>query len=667
MVVLHVQSGSLIEYLDNGKFTCALVTESQPTRVRLLNQNGREVNLPVSRIVHCSRFNHQTAEDRTALVKFLQDTTRKRHSLMEQIDLETLWELIVAENSETFEPSFLAELMFGRTADDDLVSAFLRSVFRDRLFFKYREGKITAHPPEKVEQLKHQREKEAEKRTLIDEACALLARISDQGEQAAPFTQSEQNILSLVQDYYLFGKESKDADTGALILKQSGYNRPHDPYHILVKSGFWPKNVNVGLLRHQLPVSFAVPARHQAERLLRTGNEQLFADPDRLDLTHLKPLTIDGITTLDFDDALSIEEQDGNYLVGIHISDVAHYVRPGDPLFQEAMARGTSVYFPEGQIPMLPRHLSQGICSLIQGEIRAAFSHLILLSPEAEVLKVSISPSIIKVARRLSYEDGDRLAETDPELRLLALLKNKLRRRRIEAGALLLPFPDVNIHLDANARVSVSLGRTDTTARTIVSELMILANTEAARFVSDRMAPGLFRGQGKINRRLVQGEDDDLYRNTLQRKHLPRSELTTAARPHSGLGVSQYTTITSPIRRLLDLVMQHQINAMVRQKRPYFTEEMCKDFTSVINRTVSTANIVKQQRQRYWLLKHLEEKIDSWFDALIIDTSSKRSHLLLTALLMDVDLPATSIPPGSLVQIRLIAADAVENTLRFSW
>ena len=126
-----------------------------------------------------------------------------------------------------------------------------------------------------------------------------------------------------------------------------------------------------------------------------------------------------------------------------------------------------------------------------------------------------------------------------------------------------LPFPDVNIYVDNNGRVNVSLGKSDTPARTFISEMMILANSQAAKYVSDRMIPGLFRSQGQIKRRLVHGEDDDLFQNTLQRKNLPRGELSIEAKPHSGLGVSYYTTVTSPIRRLLDLVMQHQINNLV--------------------------------------------------------------------------------------------------------
>jgi len=671
MSFIRISSGKVIEYLDNGKFICGYVTESQPKRVRLLNQNGRELNLPISRVVHCSESYHQGTDDRENLVKLLQDTTQKRRSLMEDVDLEILWELTSDEATDTFEPHFLAELSFGCSADDDIVSAFLRSVFNDKLFFKYREGKIKAHSPEQVEQLRIQLKKEAEKLLLAESGVSLLRRINDQGSSAAPYSNKEEEILTIIQNYYIWpGESAQTDDLARKILKEAGCSKPHDPYNLMIKGGLWHKNINIPLLKNNLPVSFSVQARQLAEAILQNGNESLFHDPARKDLTHLSPLTIDGATTLDFDDAITVEEEDGNYLIGIHISDVAHYVRPGDALFQEAMQRGTSIYFPEGQIPMLPRHLSQGVCSLIQGEIRAAFSHMILLSPEAEVLRVRIVPSLIKVNRRLTYEEADRMVDSDPELSILNMLRKKLRHRRLEGGALLLPFPDVNIYVDNNGRVNVSLGKTDTPARTIISEMMILANSQAAKYVSDRMIPGLFRSQGQIKRRLVHGEDDDLFQNTLQRKNLPRGELSIEAKPHSGLGVSYYTTVTSPIRRLLDLVMQHQINNLVRRTDICFTQDMCKDFTSVISRTLATVNNVKQQRHRYWLLKYLEDRKSNYFDALVIESGPKRVNLVLTDILMDIDLPATSIPkpePGSTVKVRIAKVDAIDNVVRFDW
>lgn len=665
-----ITTGNLVEYLDNGRFICALVTESQPKRLRLVNQNGREINLPVSRVVHCSNEIHSTKVSRESLTRHLRSTTEKRSSLMDDIDLKEIWELTAEEPESSFSPSFLAELIFGEEANDDIVSAFLRSVFADKLFFKYNDGRVKVNSPDQVNTLKIQREKEERKLLLINDgadAVAALIAGKEVEEKLDPFLAE---TLHIIRDFYVHGNDAQNAAIAKQILKTTGQTKPHDPFHLLIKAGLWGPNENIPLLRNELPVNFPLEVRQQAEFILQRGHTELFEDSGRVDYTHLAPITIDGPTTLDFDDALTLEEQDGNYLVGIHISDVAHYVRPGDPLFQEAMRRGTSIYFPEGQIPMLPRHLSQGICSLIQDEIRAAFSFMILLSDEAEVLKVKVVPSIIKVARRLTYDEVDRMLESDGEIRLLNMLRKKLRRHRIKNNALLLPFPDVNIFIDHHNQVHVNLGKSDTPARTIVSEMMILANREAAKYVADRMVPGLFRSQPELKNRIVFGEDDNLFQNTLQRKQLPRGELSTSAKPHSGLGVSHYTTITSPIRRLLDLVMQHQLNTIVRRQEPRFTEEMCKDFTSVLSRTLSAANNVRHQRQRYWLLKYLADRKGQLVNALVIHAGPKRVNLLLTDILLDFDLPTPSrsgIAVNTNVKVRILKSDPLDNVVRFDW
>jgi len=218
--------------------------------------------------------------------------------------------------------------------------------------------------------------------------------------------------------------------------------------------------------------------------------------------------------------------------------------------------------------------------------------------------------------------------------------------------------------------VQVVLSDTDTPARTLVSEFMILANTEAARFVADRMAPGLFRAQGPPRKRIVQGLDNDLFLNSLQRKQLSRGELLTSAKTHSGLGVEHYTTITSPIRRLLDLLMQHQLHSLVKREDLRFNEKACKDFTAVITRTLTAANAVKQQRHRYWLLKYLEARKGTGMPALVLESTPRRIFLLLTDILMDIDLPAPNGPapePGIIVQVKVAKVNALDNTIRFEW
>ncbi|MDR0477632.1 MAG: RNB domain-containing ribonuclease [Desulfobulbaceae bacterium] len=665
-----VAAGTLIEYMDNGQFVCALVTACEDKRLRLVNQNGRETLLPKARVMHGSRQPMGENGGREQIEALLRATDERRRQLLNKVNLSDIWELAIEDGAAHYDPDFLAELTLGQPADDDILAAFLRAVIFDKTYFRYREGQILVQSDEQVKEALAQHEKERRKTELMTQGAAILRAIMA-GENTAPELEVlRRESLEILAALYLDTASPAQAEIGRLLLKEAGLNQPRAPFDILVAAGVWSKHENIPLLKSGLPLTFSHRARQQAETLLRQPLDALFDDPGRKDFTHLRPMTIDGHGTLDFDDALTIESVSEGWLAGVHISDVAHYVQPGAPLFEEALARGSSLYFPEGQVPMLPRHLSQGICSLIQGEIRAAVSFMILLSPEAEVLSTRITPSIIKVARRLTYDEADSRMEDDPELKVLNDLRLKLRKRRLAQGALLLPIPDVNICIDQAGKPHISLGRTDTPARTLVSEMMILANSEAARHISDRMAPGLFRSQPPLKNRIVFGEDDDLFLNIRQRKLLPRGELLTKAMPHSGLGVSHYTTVTSPIRRLLDLLMQHQLNTIIRRQPTRFSASDCRDFADIINHTLAAGNAVKQQRQRYWLLRYLEDHLGQPLTALIIDAGPKRTNLLVADLLMDTELPtppAWQPTPGATVTICARRADALENTVKFDW
>jgi exoribonuclease-2 len=116
--------------------------------------------------------------------------------------------------------------------------------------------------------------------------------------------------------------------------------------------------------------------------------------------------------------------------------------------------------------------------------------------------------------------------------------------------------------------------------------------------------------------------------------------------------------------------MQHQLHSIIRREEFRFTEEMCRDFTSVISRTLANANSVRQQRHRYWLLKYLEARQNVPLDALVLDSGAKRTFLLLTDILLNIDMPTPgqNVPePGSTVTVKVIRVDALDNTLRFEW
>ena len=187
---------------------------------------------------------------------------------------------------------------------------------------------------------------------------------------------------------------------------------------------------------------------------------------------------------------------------------------------------------------------------------------------------------------------------------------------------------------------------------------------------SGQEAPGLFRAQAPPRKRLVRGFNDGLLDIARQRRFLSRGELLTHPKAHSGIGLSCYTTVTSPIRRFLDLVMQMQINNLIRGKGILFTDDECRNFVSSINQNLSRAGSIRQQQHRYWALRYFEQKQSEKVKALVINRGPKRINLLLTDCLFDIDLPpnpAFPVEPGDTVKVKIARVNALDNILRVEW
>jgi exoribonuclease-2 len=666
--------GSIVEYLDSGRFMCGLVLQDSNNRLRLLNQNGREMNLPASRVITVSKSKHLNASTREDRVALLKRAAEQRAALTHSIPLEEIWQLASEEGQASFPADFLAELSFGGDLTDDQAAAFLRAVFEDRLFFKYKNGNtINVHSPEQVELLRLQRQKEEEREELLRLGAINLQALMHGCQVTAQQWPDRDRILSWLADFVLFGHEAEGIDCEGVrqLLKRAGLNRlPHDPYTVLVQAGVWQADENLALLQTDQPVDFSPELLERASRIQEPSAEDLLADPKRKDFRHLNIFTIDGSATRDYDDALHVEVLEDGVLVGIHVSDVSYFISPKDPLFAESMERATSLYFPEGQIPMMPRELSQGVFSLIKDRVRPAMTFLAKISPEGAILNTRIVPSVIQVKRQLSYSEADRLVEEDEDLRLLNRIQEQLRQQRAEQGALMLSFPDVNMYLDNNGKVSIHLSPSDTPARNLVAECMILANNIAAEYLAAHEAPGLFRSQAPPKKRLISGVRNSLQDIACQRRYLARGELTAHPKPHSGLGLNCYTTVTSPIRRFLDTAMQLQLSHIVYGKGILFSADECKNLVGVIQQKLSRANKVRQYRHRYWILRFLEEQIGELLPALVVGRSAKGVNVLLMTCLFDAELPynpSFPVEPGDMIKVRVTKADALDNTLRIDW
>jgi len=359
--------------------------------------------------------------------------------------------------------------------------------------------------------------------------------------------------------------------------------------------------------KHDLAMEFPAEVEQEANKV----PEQVMVDEseNRRDLRDKIIVTIDGDDAKDLDDAIYIERlANGNFLLGVHIADVSYYVRENTPLDKEARERGTSVYLVDRVLPMLPRRLSNGICSLNAGEDRLAMSIEMEIDYRGKVLKYEIFPSIIKVHTRLTYNIVRQiLVDNDEALRqehakLMEPLENMerlchiLRNHRMQRGAVDFDFPEIKVKLDDTGKPIELVKRVRSLSESIIEEFMLIANETIAQHMHKIKMPFVFRvheqpEQGKIDKlnnllhnfgqnipksdeirpkelqnilKKVAGKPEERIISTVMLRSLKQARYEAENIGHFGLAATYYTHFTSPIRRYPDLIVHRLLRETFR-------------------------------------------------------------------------------------------------------
>jgi ribonuclease R len=264
---------------------------------------------------------------------------------------------------------------------------------------------------------------------------------------------------------------------------------------------------------------FHLPHRFPSEVLAEAGAApQYISEHDRRgrrDFRDLPIVTIDGETAKDFDDAVLVERRaNGNYLLHVHIADVAYYVRTGSALDREARLRGTSVYFPDRAVPMLPLELSNGICSLNPHVERLVMSALMEIDPRGRIVEYELTPGIIRSSERMTYTAvrdilaGEpaacqRYATLVPNFKLMEELARILNRHRVDRGSIDFDLPEPLIEFDDSGRM-VGITRSERNfAHRLIEEFMLAANEAVASYLEGRAIPSLYRIHEKPEARKI--------------------------------------------------------------------------------------------------------------------------------------------------------------------
>jgi ribonuclease R len=276
-------------------------------------------------------------------------------------------------------------------------------------------------------------------------------------------------------------------------------------------------DVEMMIRKHQLPRVFPENVLAEARSVAHLDRDEVAR---RRDFRGLPIVTIDGETARDFDDAVLVEQrEDGGYELQVHIADVAEYVREGTDLDLEARLRGTSVYFPDRAIPMLPQELSSGICSLRPEEDRLVLSCVMQLDSKGSIEGYEISEGVIASAARMTYTRVHAILEGDEEVRaaypeftadfeLMRDLAMKMNRRREERGSIDFDLPEPVIQFDERGQMRGIIKSERTWANRLIEEFMLAANECVATWIEDLGVPSLYRIHEKPEpRRVVQFEE----------------------------------------------------------------------------------------------------------------------------------------------------------------
>jgi len=379
----------------------------------------------------------------------------------------------------------------------------------------------------------------------------------------------------------------------------------------------------------------------------------------RKDLRGILTFTIDGDDTRDIDDAVSLEKKDGIYTLGVHIADVSRYVKYNGCIDREAYERGTSVYFPDRVLPMLPQALSNGACSLNEGEDRYALSCIMTFDEGGKRTGAEICESIIRSDRRLTYSwvnaalcgESNKLCDIAPTLFEMAELARVLKGRRLAAGEVDLDVKEAHIYLDESGKIVIPdcvRGESEQ----IIEQFMIAANEAVASFLSERNATALYRVHEKPAaekasalytfaanlgvkqsfdpenatprdyQKLLKACADQPYLQTVNAvmlRSMQKARYSPENLGHFGLASKCYCHFTSPIRRYPDLYVHRALKRILHggTEEQYYNNFAADKAAADTSEKERIAEQAERDVDDVYKLAYLKERVGEEFDATI--------------------------------------------------
>ena len=640
--------GQIIEFLDADQLRPGYVRKQERDRLQVIDPRGRHVSVNGERvaIVHCPSSENEFP----GLAKRILERVHERQL---EIDVELLWGSL-GNGAREYQPLELAEIFFSESTPET-ASAVFHALSDDSLFFRRNGLRFIPKTSDQVanEQTRRvrQRQREEEREKLAAAIKRLVRGTSNEPDNEV--------ILDRLQSWLRY-KTGDDVE--AILEEIVGTGRARDAaYDILLRAGRVRKDTDRFLVIAGVEESFGPASIAAADAL-----SPISYTTDRSDFRDLHALTIDDEDTLEVDDAVTLRTEDADYIVGIHIADAAAFVSRGETLDTEALKRASTIYLPTSIVRMLPERLSTDLASLRQDVDRPTLSVEVRFDSQFNLLDYRMVRGMIHVRERLTYEDVDeRIDGEDVDLVVLHKIALKLRDSRATAGAITFRRPELKIRVYPGEDIRISQIDPNAASRILVSELMVLLNGIAASVAATNAVPVIFRTQEPREPLPLEATQlPEALAFERLRRTFKRSRLSLTPGLHSGLGLSAYTQVSSPIRRYADLVTQRQFAAMLQhQPIPHTPDELLRVIASA-EAAESEIRSLEDRSTTYWLLKYLaREKKDAVMKATVLDkkTSVELDEFYVRGRIIDPG----SAEPGATIPVSIDAIDPLRSEIRF--
>ncbi len=478
------------------------------------------------------------------------------------------------------------------------------------------------------------------------------------------------------KDIYIAKADSKGAVTGHKVVVEitdygSGSRNPEGRVIEIIGHINDPGvDIKSIIKAYGLPEEYPEAVMEQVEGISDTvsGEEK----SGRSDYRDLQTVTIDGEDAKDLDDAITLSREGDIYRLGVHIADVSHYVTEHSPLDKEALKRGTSVYLVDRVIPMLPHKLSNGICSLNQGEDRLALSCIMDINQAGEITGHSIEETIINVDRRMSYtsvnkiieledkEEREKYKEFIPMFALMYEVADILRKRRFKKGSVDFDFPESKIILDAKGKPLDIKEYERNGAHRIIEEFMLAANQTVAEEYFWQELPFVYRVHetpdsekilqlgifvNNFGYTLKTGTNDEIHPKEIQKllnnvkgkpeealisklalRSMKQAKYSVNCGGHFGLAMKYYCHFTSPIRRYPDLqihrIIKENLHGKLEGTRTSHYNKILPEVAEASSMLERRADDSEREVEKLKKAEYMEQFIGESFDGIISGVTS---------------------------------------------